>query len=78
MRNLLSTILRFAAVLNVNYPAFGVWKDSFTHHRDAYGYNQKWRKFWGPPVEHSKEGAFQYLEDLDSGDYDQIIKAKKH
>ena len=64
--------------INVNDPAFGVWKDSFTHHRDAYGYNQKWRKFWGPPVEHSKEGAFQYLEDLDSGDYDQIIKAKKH
>ena len=64
--------------INVNDPAFGVWKDSFTHRRDAYEYNQKWRKFWDPTVDHSKEGAFRHLEDLDSGDYDQIIKAKKH
>ena len=62
MRNLLSTILRFAAVLNVNDPAFGVWKDSFTHHRDA-------------PIEHSKEGAFRHLEGLDSGDY-KLIKER--
>ena len=60
--------------INVNDPAFGVWKDSFTHRRDAYEYNQKWRKFWDPPVDHSKEGAFRHLEDLDSGDYNLIKK----
>ena len=64
--------------IDVNNPVYGVWKDSYTHRRGAYDYNQQWRMFWDAPIDHSKEGAFRHLEDLDSGDYDQIIKAKKH
>lgn len=74
MRDLLSTILRFAAVLNVNNPVYGVWKDSYTHRRGAYDYNQQWRMFWDAPIDHSKESVFRKFEDVDSRDYKLIKK----